>query len=59
MEPTKFENLKNLVLTLESDYYKSVNNKNKSAGLRLRKGMQLLKQLAQEVRLESLEKEKS
>jgi hypothetical protein len=59
MEPTKFENLKTLVLSLEADYYKSVNNKNKSAGLRLRKGMQDLKKLAQEVRLESFEKEKS
>jgi hypothetical protein len=56
MEPTKFENFKNLVLSLEDDYYKDIDKKNKSAGFRLRKGMQLIKKLAQEIRVESLGK---
>lgn len=56
MEPTKFESFKNLVLSLEKDYYQDKDKKNKSAGFRLRKGMQLIKKLAQEIRLESLGK---
>jgi uridine kinase len=40
----------------QDDYYKDTDKKNKSAGFRLRKGMQLIKKLAQEIRMESLGK---
>lgn len=48
----KFEELKNLVTTLEADADKFYNKANSAAGTRVRKGMQDLKNLAQAIRLE-------
>ena len=48
----KFEELKKLVSTIEADADKFYNKANSAAGTRVRKGMQDLKNLAQEIRLE-------
>ena len=48
----KFEELKNLILGLEEDVDKFYDKENQAAGTRIRKGMQDLKGLAQEIRLE-------
>jgi len=48
----KFDELKNLVSTLEADADKFYNKANSAAGTRVRKGMQDLKNLAQAIRLE-------
>lgn len=48
----KFDELKNLVTTLEADADKFYNKANSAAGTRVRKGMQDLKNLAQAIRLE-------
>lgn len=48
----RFDELKNLVMDLEGDFDKFYNKKNQAAGTRVRKGMQDLKTLAQEIRLE-------
>ena len=48
----RFEELKNLAMSLEDDFAKFYGNGNKAAGTRIRKGMQDLKGLAQEIRLE-------
>jgi len=48
----KYEKLKALVLALEADVDKFYNKKNQTAGTRIRKGMQDLKNLAQEIRVE-------
>lgn len=48
----KFEELKSLVASLETDADKFYNKANNAAGTRIRKGMQDLKNLAQAVRLE-------
>ncbi len=48
----KFTNLKNIVDSLEADFGKFYNDKNNAAGTRVRKGMQELKTLAQDIRLE-------
>lgn len=48
----KFESLKGLVMSLEEDFDKFYDKKNQAAGTRVRKGMQELKNLAQEIRLE-------
>jgi hypothetical protein len=48
----RFEELKNLVLSLESDFVKFYDKENSAAGTRVRKGMQELKNLAQEIRIE-------
>lgn len=48
----KFEELKNLILGLEEDVDKFYDKKNQAAGTRIRKGMQDLKGLAQEIRIE-------
>lgn len=48
----KFEQIKNLVLGLEGDFEKFYDKKNQAAGTRVRKGMQDLKNLAQEIRIE-------
>ena len=45
-----FWELKNLILSLEQDANKFFEKDNKSAGIRLRKGMQEIKSLAQAVR---------
>jgi len=48
---TKFNELKELLETLTADADKFFTKGNKSAGTRLRKGMQAVKKLAQEVRV--------
>ena len=45
-----YENLKNLVMSLEDDFEKFYEKGNSAAGTRARKGMQDLKVLAQEIR---------
>lgn len=48
----RFEELKNLVMGLESDFEKFYDKKNNAAGTRVRKGMQELKNLAQDIRVQ-------
>jgi hypothetical protein len=54
----KIEQIKQLVSSLEDDYSKFYDKKISAAGTRLRKGMQELKVLAQEVRIDVQEKKK-
>ena len=46
----KFDELKNLVMSLEADFKKFYEQGNKAAGTRVRKGMLDLKNLAQSIR---------
>ncbi|MDL5047116.1 hypothetical protein QQ054_13915 [Oscillatoria amoena NRMC-F 0135] len=46
----KFQDLKNLIASLEGDADKFYNKGNSAAGTRLRKGMQELKNMAQLIR---------
>lgn len=48
----RFDELKNLVMSLEGDFDKFYNKKNQAAGTRVRKGMQDLKVIAQDIRLQ-------
>ena len=48
----RFEQVKSLIMDLEGDFDKSYDKENQAAGTRIRKGMQELKNLAQEVRIE-------
>ena len=48
----KFEQLKDLVLSTEADAKAFYEKGNKAAGTRVRKGMQELKSLAQDIRLD-------
>ena len=48
----KFDELKNLVMGLESDFEKFYDKGNNAAGTRVRKGMQELKNMAQAIRVE-------
>jgi len=48
----RFNELKELLLSLEGDFVKFYDKENQAAGTRVRKGMQDLKTLAQEIRLE-------
>lgn len=48
----KFEQIRDLVLGLEEDFDKFYGKKNQAAGTRVRKGMQELKNIAQEIRLD-------
>ena len=48
----KFEEVKNLILSLESDFEKFYDKHNQAAGTRVRKGMQDLKNMAQDIRIE-------
>lgn len=48
----KFQELKTLVESLTEDVTKFTEKGNKSAGTRLRQGMQELKRLAQDIRVE-------
>jgi hypothetical protein len=48
----KFNELKALVSSLEEDATKFYEKENKAAGVRLRKGLQDIKALAQELRLD-------
>ena len=47
-----FSKLKDLVMSLESDFEKFYDKNNAAAGTRVRKGMQDLKNMAQEIRKE-------
>ncbi|RZS96712.1 histone H1 [Cecembia calidifontis] len=53
---SRFEEIKNLVMGLEADFEKFYSKGNQAAGTRVRKGMQDLKTLAQEIRKEVQEK---
>ncbi len=48
----KFEEVKNLIMSLEGDFDKFYDKKNQAAGTRVRKGMQELKTMAQDIRTE-------
>ena len=48
----RFEQLKSMVEALEADFEKFYDKRNNAAGTRIRKGMQDMKNLAQEIRLE-------
>lgn len=48
----RFEQLKELIADMEGDFAKFYDKDNKAAGTRVRKGMQDLKALAQEIRVE-------
>ena len=48
----RFDQLRELVMSLEDDFTKFYDKGNKAAGTRVRKGMQDLKVLAQEIRTE-------
>jgi hypothetical protein len=47
-----YNKMKDLVLSLESDFEKFYEKKNSAAGTRVRKGMQELKNMAQDIRKE-------
>jgi hypothetical protein len=49
---TRFEEVKNLIMSLEGDFDKFYDKKNQAAGTRVRKGMQDLKTMAQDIRSE-------
>jgi hypothetical protein len=48
----RFDELRDLVMSLEADFQKFYDKGNSAAGTRVRKGMQELKNLAQEIRVE-------
>jgi len=48
----RFSEIKDLISSLESDFEKFYDKKNQAAGTRVRKGMQDLKNLAQDIRKE-------
>jgi len=52
----RFDQLRDLVMSLEGDFQKFYDKENQAAGTRVRKGMQELKNLAQEIRVEVQEK---
>jgi hypothetical protein len=52
----KFNELKALVVSLEEDATKFYEKENKAAGVRLRKGLQEIKSMAQALRLDVSEK---
>lgn len=49
---SRFTQLQDLVNSLEGDFEKFYDKDNNAAGTRVRKGMQEMKNLAQEIRLE-------
>jgi len=48
----RFAQLRDLVASLEDDFDKFYDKDNQAAGTRVRKGMQEMKNLAQEIRIE-------
>lgn len=48
----RFEEVRDLIMGLENDFDKFYDKENQAAGTRVRKGMQELKNLAQEIRIE-------
>ncbi len=55
----RFEELQNLVASLEGDFEKFYDKGNNAAGTRVRKGMQEMKNLAQDIRKEVQDKKNS
>jgi hypothetical protein len=55
----KFKNLKEVISSVEADVTKFYDGGNSAAGTRVRKAMQDLKTLAQEIRTEVTEKKNS
>ncbi|HSF54270.1 histone H1 [Algoriphagus sp. A40] len=53
---SRFSEVKNLVMSLEGDFEKFYDKGNQAAGTRVRKGMQELKNLAQDIRTEVQDK---
>ncbi len=53
---TRFEEIKNLIMSLEGDFDKFYEKNNQAAGTRVRKGMQDLKTMAQDIRAEVQDK---
>ncbi len=49
---SRFEEIRDMVLSLESDFEAFYEKGNKAAGVRVRKGMQDLKALAQDIRVD-------
>ena len=49
---SKFEGLKDLVTGLEDDFSQFYSKNNKAAGTRVRKAMQEVKKMAQDIRIE-------
>ncbi|MGI9541868.1 MAG: histone H1 [Cyclobacteriaceae bacterium] len=49
---SRFDEARSLLMSLEGDFDKFYNKKNQAAGTRVRKGMQALKNLSQEIRIE-------
>ncbi len=52
----RFEQVRDLIMGLEGDFEKFYDKENQAAGTRVRKGMQELKNLAQEIRIEVQDK---
>ena len=48
----RFSEIKDLIMSLEGDFDKFYDKKNQAAGTRVRKGMQELKNIAQDIRKE-------
>lgn len=53
---SRFSEVKDLVMSLEGDFEKFYEKGNQAAGTRVRKGMQELKNLAQDIRTEVQDK---
>ncbi|GAB3651085.1 hypothetical protein GCM10028791_19300 [Echinicola sediminis] len=53
---SRFSEIKDLVMALEADFEKFYEKSNQAAGTRVRKGMQDLKNLAQDIRKEVQDK---
>ena len=49
---SKFEDLRSLVTDLENDFSQFYDKNNKAAGTRVRKAMQDIKKMAQDIRVE-------
>ncbi len=48
----RFEEIRDLLMSLEGDFVKFYDKQNQAAGTRVRKGMQDIKNLSQEIRIE-------
>jgi hypothetical protein len=53
---TRFDEIRNLIMSLEGDFDKFYDKNNQAAGTRVRKGMQDLKIMAQDIRSEVQDK---
>ncbi len=52
MNKNRFDEIRDLILGLEGDFEKFYAKDNQAAGTRVRQGMQTLKELAQDIRME-------